>query len=166
MSEEERSLHRDRTQLPPRSRKVIPESIRVLQSARSVACGLAYPPESAPPLPPSLSSNTCRPQALVPEKEPWSVQSFGHGSSAMISTQPRPPPMERPPSGTPEPEGMDSPGSPKSSSVSTTTMPKSLPPGWKREVVVRKNGLSAGKSDVYYYRSVFVSVGVCVCVSE
>ncbi|XP_043938098.1 methyl-CpG-binding domain protein 2-like [Protopterus annectens] len=26
-----------------------------------------------------------------------------------------------------------------------------LPPGWKKEEVIRKSGLSAGKSDIYYY---------------
>ncbi len=29
-----------------------------------------------------------------------------------------------------------------------------LPPGWKKEEVVRKSGLSAGRPDVYYYRFV------------
>lgn len=32
-----------------------------------------------------------------------------------------------------------------------TTCP-SLPTGWKKEEVIRKSGLSAGKSDIYYYR--------------
>ena len=31
-----------------------------------------------------------------------------------------------------------------------------LPDGWVKEVVIRKNGASAGKSDVYYYRYVSI----------
>jgi len=31
---------------------------------------------------------------------------------------------------------------------------QALPKGWRREEIMRKNGLSCGKIDVYYYRRV------------
>lgn len=31
-----------------------------------------------------------------------------------------------------------------------------LPKGWKREEIIRKNGLSSGKIDVFYYRYILI----------
>ncbi|CAN8029286.1 unnamed protein product [Ixodes persulcatus] len=44
------------------------------------------------------------------------------------------------------------PGLPGPANMTTNTDCPALPKGWKREEVIRRTGLSAGKVDVYYYR--------------